>query len=129
MAEEKARAEAERKAAEAKVKAEAEAKRKAEAERQAAEERRAQEAQRAQEAEIAETLAAESAKRDAFRFGALIGDRVEQQWVRPPGSSQGNECTLELRLEPTGDVVEGQCARGAQQWQCCLRRLGHCRGV
>ena len=52
-------------------------------------------------------MAAESAKREAFRFGALIGDRVEQQWVRPPGSSRGLECTLELRLEPTGDVVEG----------------------
>ena len=25
----------------------------------------------------------------------------------PPGSSQRLECTLELRLEPTGDVVEG----------------------
>ena len=87
--------------------AEAEAERKAEAERQAAEERRAQEAQQAQEQEIADSLAAESAKREAFRFGALIGDRVSQQWVRPPGSSRGLECTLELRLEPTGDVVEG----------------------
>ena len=27
--------------------------------------------------------------------------------MRPPGSSKGLECTLELRLEPTGDVVEG----------------------
>lgn len=27
--------------------------------------------------------------------------------MRPPGSSRGRECTLELRLEPSGDVVEG----------------------
>ncbi|NTV37782.1 MAG: exodeoxyribonuclease VII large subunit [Anaerolineales bacterium] len=69
--------------------------------------RRAQEAQRARDAEALDALAAENANRDAFRFGALIGDRVEQQWIRPPGSSRGLECTLELRLEPTGDVVEG----------------------
>ena len=70
-------------------------------------ERKAAEEGLAQVAEGADGLAAESANREAFRFGALIGERIEQQWIRPPGSSRGLECTLELRLEPTGDVVNG----------------------
>jgi colicin import membrane protein len=111
----RARAEAERKAAEekreagaeAKRKAVEEARRKAEADRQAAEERRAQKAQWAREAEAVDAPAAENARREAFRFGALIGDRVEQQSVRPPGIPSGLECTLAMHLEPTGDVIDG----------------------
>ena len=70
-----------------------------EAERKAAEERGTQ------ETEGADALAAESAKREAFRFGALIGERVAQHWLSPSDDLRGLECTLELRLEPTGHVV------------------------
>jgi TonB family protein len=69
-----------------------------EAERKAAQERGTT------ETEGADALADESAEREAFRFGAMIGERVAQHWLSPSDDLRGLECTLELRLEPTGHV-------------------------
>jgi colicin import membrane protein len=127
-AEQKKKAEAERKRkAElaAKQKAEAEAKRKAElAARQKAEaerKRKAEEAARAKaEAEMQAQLAAERAALEEARVQSVLGeyiayiaDKVERNWLRPPGSPAGLKCTVNVRLIPGGDVVSARVVQSS----------------
>ena len=101
QAKEKAAAEAKQKAAaEAKQKAEAEAKKKAEAEAAA---------RRKAEAELQAQLAAEQQQARAqsalSQYIPYIQDKVNRNWIRPPGSREGLVCVVKVRLIPGGEVV------------------------
>jgi colicin import membrane protein len=99
-AQKKAAAEKKRKAEEAtRKKAEAEKKRKAE---EAARQQAAEQALQAQLAEEAEVRRAESALEE---FIPYIQQKVNRNWLRPPGSPAGLVCTVLVRLIPGGDVV------------------------
>ncbi|MCY4467177.1 MAG: cell envelope integrity protein TolA, partial [Thiotrichales bacterium] len=117
----KKKAEAERKRIEAaKKKAEAErkrieaAKKKAEAERKRIEEARRKEAERALQEQIArdyEQLERERlALLDAGRieYIAQIKDKIERNWLRPPGTATGLTCVVRVSQIPGGEVVQAE---------------------
>ncbi len=58
-------------------------------------------------AEAAEqaALAAEQAEATAQSYVAVIAERVEQYWSRPPSARKGMQCELLLQLVPTGRVI------------------------
>jgi len=113
----KRKAKAEKKkqvAAEKKHKAEAEARRKADAEKQ----RKAAEAARRREAEQAlqQQLAAEQAERDqgiVAEYTGYIQEKIQQNWRKPPGSSEGLSCIVLVSLIPGGDVARVQIVRSS----------------
>jgi colicin import membrane protein len=112
----KAKAEAEKKRkaeAEAKAKAEAEKKRKAEAEAKA----KAAEEQRRREAELQAQLAAEQeearARSALSEYIPYIQDKVQRNWLQPPGSAAGLSCLIKVRLIPGGDVVSATVVRSS----------------
>jgi colicin import membrane protein len=124
--EEKKKAEAERKRKEeAKKKAEAERKRKEEAKKKAeAERKRKEEAQRkAVEQEMQARLAAEQERMASQRRTAMqrmideyvlyIREKVERRWIPPPDSGSGLSCTVEVRLIPSGEVIDAQIVRSS----------------
>ena len=91
-----------------------------ERERRAAEEKRREQAQKQQEElerqALAKALAAEKAQLEAERqaaedaatvesYSALIADKVERNWSRPPSARNGMQVTLRIHLVPTGQVV------------------------
>ncbi|RMD78492.1 MAG: cell envelope integrity protein TolA [Gammaproteobacteria bacterium] len=111
------RAEAERRKrleAERRRKAEEERRRKAEAERRRKleAERRRREAEEALKRQLAEEearLAAERrARQELARYMALIKQKVERSWTRPPTWRAGMACEVKVRLLPSGDVAEVQ---------------------
>jgi colicin import membrane protein len=126
-AEKKRKAEAERKQkeearkkaeAEQKRKAELEAKRKAEAEAK----RKQEEARRkAAERELQARLAAEQERIAAQRQSAMqsmiaeyvqyIREKVERSWIRPPNWGAEVSCTVEVRLIPSGEVIDATIVR------------------
>ena len=118
--EKKRKAEAERKRKEKeKRKAEAERKRKQEAQRKAEAERK----RKAAEQEMQARLAAEQERMAAQRhsamqsmineYGQYIKERVQRSWIRPPGSSSALSCTVEVRLIPSGEVIDAQIVRSS----------------
>lgn len=111
-AEKKRREEVERKKraeAENKKQAEAEAKRKAEEQR-----RRQEEAQRlkAEQDRIAAEQEA-AAQGVVTEYTGYIRDKVERNWLRPPGSPPGLSCTVQVRLIPGGDVADVRITRSS----------------
>jgi colicin import membrane protein len=107
----KAKAETDKKRkaeAEAKAKAEAEQKRKAEAEAKAKAEA---------EAEMRRQIAAEQeearARSALSEYIPYIQDKVQRNWLRPPGSSAGLSCLIKVRLIPGGDVVSATVVRSS----------------
>ena len=42
---------------------------------------------------------------EAQSYVALISQRIEQNWSRPPSARTGMQCELLIRLVPTGQVV------------------------
>lgn len=72
----------------------------AEAERRKADEALAREvaAEQAQQQQLADVEVAQS-------YAAMIRQRVEQKWSRPPSAQKGMETLLEIQLVPTGYVV------------------------
>lgn len=101
QAQEKAAAEAKQKAAaEAKQKAAAAAKQKAEAE--AAARRKAESDLQAQLATEQQQARAQSA---LSQYIPYIQDKVNRNWIRPPGSPEGLVCVVKVRLIPGGEVV------------------------
>ena len=117
-AKQKAEAEQKKKAeAESKRKAEQAAKQKAEAERK----RKAEEAARAKaESEMQARLAAERAALEAQRVQSMLGeyiayiaDKVERNWLRPPGSPAGLKCTVNVKLIPGGEVVSARVVQSS----------------
>ena len=116
----KAEEEARRKVeAEKKRKAEEEARRKAEAERK----RKEEEARRKAEQELQARLAAEQAREAAQRQSAMqrmvdeyvlyIQEKVQRSWIRPPSSGTELSCTVEVRLIPSGEVIDAQIVRSS----------------
>lgn len=70
------------------------------------------EQQRKQEAAFADALADEeamlSAQQDsvtAQSYVAIMAQRIEQNWSRPPSARTGMKCELQIQLVPTGEVV------------------------
>jgi len=117
-AEAKAKAEAERKRkaeAEAKAKAEAERKRKAEAEAKARaeEEKRRREAEAALQAQVAAEQEAARARSALSEYIPYIQDKVQRNWLRPPGSTAGLSCLIRVRLIPGGEVVSATVVRSS----------------
>ena len=130
---EKARAVEEKQKAEARKKAEAkkqvEAKKKAEAEKQRkakeeAERKAKEEAQRkAAEKEMQDRLAAEQESLATQRRSAMqrmideyvlyIQEKVQRSWIRPPSSGGELSCTVEVRLIPSGEVIDAQIVRSS----------------
>lgn len=109
---EKARKEKERKEKERKAREEAERKRQQE-EQRLAEQRRMQEA-------IEEELAAEQSRLQAQEnasvaqsYTALISDRIERNWSRPPSARNGMRVELSIQLVPTGRVVSVNIVKGS----------------
>ncbi|MBT8121673.1 MAG: cell envelope integrity protein TolA [Gammaproteobacteria bacterium] len=97
----------------AKKKAEA-AKKKAAAEKQ----RKAEEAARKQaEAELQAQLAAEAERARAesalAEFIPYIQERIQRNWLRPPGSPAGLSCLVKVGLIPGGDVVSVKVVRSS----------------
>ena len=110
VAKQKAETERKRKAEEvAKQKAEAERKRKAEQEaKQKAEAARQQEAERALQAEVAAEQQREQQARDqgvVSEYVSYIQEKVRRNWLRPAGSSEDFNCTVQVSLIPGGDVA------------------------
>lgn len=82
----------------------------AERERRAEEQRQAEQ-RRMQEA-LAEELEAERSRLQAQEnasiaqsYTALISDRIESQWSRPPSARNGMKTELSIQLVPTGRIV------------------------
>jgi len=117
---------AKKRKAETKRKAEAEKKRKEEAQRKAAAEkkRKQDEARRqAAEKEMQARLAAEQARLATQRRSAMqrmideyvlyIKEKVQRSWIRPPSSGAELSCTVEVRLIPSGEVIDAQIVRSS----------------
>lgn len=51
------------------------------------------------------------AQRELTRVEGLIKQKVERNWVRPAGWTQGMECVVRVRLIPTGDVLGATVVR------------------
>lgn len=92
--------------------AEAQAQREREAEEQRQREERAeQERQERQErleralADEEEFFEAQQSEQVAQSFTAVMRERIEDQWSRPPSARTGMRCVLEIQLVPTGKVV------------------------
>ncbi len=116
---EKKRQEEARQKAEAEKKRQEEAKRKAEAERK----RQEEEARKAAEQEMQARLAAEQERMATQRRSAMqrmideyvlyIQERVQRSWIRPPSSGAELSCTVEVRLIPSGEVIDAQIVRSS----------------
>jgi colicin import membrane protein len=124
-AQQKAKAEKQRKAeavvrekaaAEKKRKAEVAAKQKttAEKKRQAEVKRKAEEERKVAEAALQAQMAAEQQRRQAEQervsgvvaeYTAYIQEKVNRNWLRPPGVPEGLSCTVKVILIPGGDVA------------------------
>ena len=104
----KAKLEAEKKAEEVRKKKEAE-----ELRRKQLEAKQKAEA----EAQMRETMAAEEARNAAERSGllaqyiALIGQKIERNWIRPPSARPGLECVVQVTQIPGGQVVAVKVVR------------------
>ena len=111
---------------EAKRKAEAEKKRKEEEARKKAEaeqKRKQEEARKKAEQELQARLAAEQAREAAQRQSAMqrmvdeyvlyIQEKVQRSWIRPPSSGSELSCTVEVRLIPSGEVIDAQIVRSS----------------
>jgi colicin import membrane protein len=121
----KAEAEKKRQQEEAKRKAEAEKKRQEEAKRKAEAERKRQEdeARKAAEQEMQARLAAEQERMATQRRSAMqrmideyvlyIQEKVQRSWIRPPSSGAELSCTVEVRLIPSGEVIDAQIVRSS----------------
>ncbi len=112
----KAAAEQQRKAeAEKKAKAEAEQQRKAEAaaKAKAAEAARQREAEAAMQAQIAAEQEEARARSALSEYIPYIQDKVQRNWLRPPGSAGGLSCLIKVRLIPGGDVVSATVVRSS----------------
>jgi colicin import membrane protein len=121
-----AEAEKKRKEEEVRKQAEAEKKRKEEEARKQAEaeqKRKQEEARKKAEQELQARLAAEQAREAAQRQSAMqrmvdeyvlyIQEKVQRSWIRPPSSGSELSCTVEVRLIPSGEVIDAQIVRSS----------------
>ena len=105
---EKRRKEQEKRAAEARAKKDTEERRQA-AELGLKEQLAREEKERAEAAARAEQST--RAQSELARYEGLIRQKVERNWVRPAGWSQGLEVVVRVRLAPTGEVIQATVAR------------------
>jgi colicin import membrane protein len=117
-AEKKQKAEAERKKKDQQLKAKEEADRKArsEAEKKQQEQARRQKEQQAFEQALAQEeaqLADQSSAVAAQSYMNAIAQQVVEKWSRPPSSRNGMQCSLLIRLVPTGRVVSVDVLKGS----------------
>ena len=42
-----------------------------------------------------------------------IKEKVQRSWIRPPSSGSELSCTVEVRLIPSGEVIDAQIVRGS----------------
>ena len=81
------------------------------AERQLAESLEAEERERRKAAEAEERERKEAARKAraltaAEKYKLLIRQKVSRNWARPPGAQTGLQCTVRVRLVPSGDVLQ-----------------------
>ena len=116
-AERQAREEAERRAreeAERRAREEAERRAREEAERRAREEaerrRQEEELQRQLDAELQREAQRLAAMRSGAleEYMALLKNRIEQNWIRPPSARPGIKCTVHVVQIPSGEVVSAR---------------------
>ncbi len=93
------------KAAKEKLAAEKAAREKAQAEQEKLERQRREQAMSAELEAEADRMAAVDQEQEAQSYVALIADRIEQNWSRPPSARNGMKCELLMQLVPTGRVV------------------------
>ena len=70
---------------------------------------RQQEAQRRRQQELAEASAAEAARTEfelVQSATALIQQAVQETWSRPPSARNGMRAVLQIRMLPTGEVLD-----------------------
>ncbi|WP_455235161.1 cell envelope integrity protein TolA [Thiogranum longum] len=118
---ERKRQEEEKRKAEAERKRQEEEKRKAEAERKLKAEEEAR--RKAAEQEMQARLAAEQERLATQRRSAMqrmideyvvyIQEKVQRSWIRPPSSGSELSCTVEVRLIPSGEVIDATIVRGS----------------
>lgn len=82
-----------------------------EAERQLTESLEAEERERRKAAEAEERKRKEAARKAraltaAEKYKLLIRQKVSRNWARPPGAQTGLQCTVRVRLVPSGDVLQ-----------------------
>ena len=61
-------------------------------------------------------LAAEQERRNqdiVNQYVSAIKDRVERNWIQPPGSRSGLSCVVKVRLIPGGDVASVQIVQSS----------------
>lgn len=107
----------ERRQADIRQKKEAEERRKAAEsslkEQLASEEKERSEAKLKAEQAKAKAEAEARAQSELARIEGLIRQKVERNWVRPAGWTKGMECTVRVRLAPTGEVINATVARSS----------------
>ncbi len=123
LAEQKRREEDQRKALDAEKKSKEDAR-----QVQAKKLKDSQERRKAAESSLREQLAQEEQERAAAtaraeqdaraqqelaRVEGLIRQKVERNWVRPAGWTQGMECVVRVRLIPTGEAVQATVVRSS----------------
>lgn len=139
-----AKAKAEAKAQEEKAKAEEiakkqEEKRKSEekAQRDKLAERKRQELSQAKQADE-RRVKAEQSDAAANSYLAVIRERIERKWNRPPSARNGMSCVLRIRLVPTGKVVDvdiiessgsNEFDRAAEQAVRAVEKFDELRGM
>ncbi|HEY0960983.1 MAG TPA: energy transducer TonB [Pseudomonadales bacterium] len=90
----------------------------AERQRQAEAERQRQETAQREAAEASARAAAEAAAQQmsaenqmVAQYMAIIRDLVSAAWSRPPSARNGMVATVQLRLTPTGEIIDRQIVR------------------
>lgn len=103
---EERRQETERKAAAEREKREQELAQRIEQERREESERQAQERLSEALAQEDQFLQQQEIRSQALSYLDAIGQRVEQNWSRPPSARAGMQCVLLIQFVPTGQVVD-----------------------
>ncbi|MEN8207384.1 MAG: cell envelope integrity protein TolA, partial [Pseudomonadota bacterium] len=91
-----------------KKKAEQEEQRKAEAEAA-----RRKEAEQALQAQLAEEQAQARAESALSQYIPYIQEKIQRNWLRPPGSPAGLSCLILVKLIPGGEVVDAKVVRSS----------------
>ena len=110
--EQQRKAEAERQKKEKEEQARLEAERK----RKALEEKKRQEAEKLLQEQMAAEEQAERKQqqdREVDKYVEIIRQKVERNWLRPPGATQGMSCVVSVTLIPGGDVLKAQVTRSS----------------
>ena len=55
----------------------------------------------------------QQAKSEIAKYEALIKQKVERSWARPPSAQKGMECIVRVRLVLSGEVIQAQVLRSS----------------